>query len=89
MVVDALSKKHKAVVDCAAISSIVPLWIQELDASYQGEPKTDELIIALMIDPKNRLDYLFYIGLLKSKGKLYVGKGNAIREKLIQNIHSS
>lgn len=52
-VADALSRRHKTRADCTAISSVVPLWIQELEGSYQGDLEAKKLIAALMIDPNS------------------------------------
>ena len=47
--------------------------MQELIDSYWGDATAQELIPQLLLDPTSNSDYQLDNGLLKFKGKLYVG----------------
>lgn len=89
LVADALSRREEPGVEVTAISQVVPTWVQEVMESYQGDAIANQLIEAQLIKPGEASDYSYKDGLLKHKGRLYVGSGGQIRAKLIQNIHSS
>lgn len=57
--------------------------------SYQDDEWARDKIEALLWNPESDSDYKYQSGQLRYKDKLYVGTGGEIREKLIQNIHSS
>ena len=72
-----------------AISSAQPAWVQELLDSYVGDPMAQELIPQLLLDPTSNSGYQLDKGLVKFKGKLYVGTSKGIRENLIKALHAS
>ncbi|WOH00637.1 hypothetical protein DCAR_0520008 [Daucus carota subsp. sativus] len=79
LVTDALSRKYEDVPQCNAIHTVVPLWKQELTASWATDKWAQELSASLML-----VD-----GELMKDGCWYVGTGNDMREKIIKNVHSS
>ena len=66
-----------------------PLWIQELQESYDSDPQCQNIISSLLLDPAAHSQYEWDNGLLKYSGKLYVGSTNGLRDKLIQTLHDS
>ncbi|XP_071902770.1 uncharacterized protein [Coffea arabica] len=74
---------------CLALSVVKPLWIQELQGSYDSDPQCQNTISQLILDPAAYLQYEWDSGLLKYNGKLYVGSSNGLRERLIQALHAS
>nr|XP_027075980.1 uncharacterized protein LOC113699828 [Coffea arabica] len=72
-----------------AISSVTPLWIQELQKSYEADPQCQRIISQLLLDPAAQLQYEWDHGLLIYSGKLYVGSNSGLRDKLIQALHAS
>ena len=48
-----------------------------------------DLIPQLLLDPSSNSDYQFDKGLLKFKGKLYVGTAKGIKDNLIKELHDS
>lgn len=72
-----------------AISSIQPIWIQELMDSYNGDHLAQDIMPQLLLDPQSNPEYSLDKGLLKHHHKLYVGAANGTRLKVIQALHSS
>ncbi|XP_071918893.1 uncharacterized protein [Coffea arabica] len=74
---------------CLVITSVTPLWIQELQRSYDVDPQCQSIISQRVLDPTSQSQYEWDQGLLKYSGKLYVGATNGLSEKLIQALHAS
>ena len=88
--VEKTSDYHTSAHHLCAISTVQPVWIQELVESYESDPvalqKIAQRLMNCTTDPDYHLDQQ---GLLKFKGKLYVGSANNIRHDLIKALHDS
>ncbi|KAL3534796.1 hypothetical protein ACH5RR_003257 [Cinchona calisaya] len=71
------------------ISSIQPGWIQEVIHSYEDDKDCQEAIVACLIGHTANTEYAYEKGLLKYKGKIYVGNGGDLRKKIVQSLYSS
>lgn len=93
LVADALSRspKNKEEVTelCAAIAVVVPEWILDIKRSYEEDVQAHKLLslIGTAGDPEG--EYKFEAGIMKYKGRIYVGETGEIRGQLIQAFHSS
>ncbi|KAL2230686.1 UNVERIFIED_CONTAM: Transposon Ty3-G Gag-Pol polyprotein [Sesamum indicum] len=88
---DALSRMDQ-VIDTqhsCAISTHVPMWMQEVKASYEGNTLFQTVIQAKIIEPQSFPDYTYETGVLKKKGKLCVGSHGEIRQKILKALHDS
>jgi transposase InsO family protein len=93
-VADALSRiKHAEGLttdgELTAVSEIVPLWVDDLKESYEGDQWVTELLQKVPLDPEKYKDYSIRNGLLLFKGRIVVGQNKGWREKLIRQIHES
>ena len=95
-VADVLSKLHARNTDqtgqqgsCLAITTAKPLWIKELQESYNSDSQCQSIISQLLLDQAAQPQYEWNNGLLKYGGRLYVGSSNGLRGKLIQTLHDS
>lgn len=66
-----------------AISMIVPLWLLDITTSYEGNSMTMEIITQLTIDTTDPKLWQYLSGLLRRKGKVYVGSNGNLRQQLI------
>jgi hypothetical protein len=73
----------------SAVSSVLPIWIQEVINSYSIDPDAQQLIQELAVVSPNGKGYSLHDGIIKFKGKLWVGNNSALQTKLIQAFHSS
>jgi hypothetical protein len=81
-VADALSRAtHSGV--CMAITTAVPQWTQQVTLSYEADMKCSDLISKLSIDPQAVPNFTWSNGLLRYKGKIYVGTNGVLREQLL------
>jgi hypothetical protein len=72
-----------------AVSSVVLVWVQEVINSYSVDPATQELIQALVVVSPDEKVYSLHDGLIRFKGKIWVGDNSALQTKIIQAFHSS
>ncbi|XP_071923105.1 uncharacterized protein [Coffea arabica] len=82
MVVDTLSRLHGGDQDqtaqqgsCLALSIIKPLWIQELQESYDSDTHCQDIIAQLILDPASQPQYEWNNGLLRHNESLPNSQG--------------
>ena len=61
----------------------------EVLKSYKGDSVVSKLTSALTIKPDSISNYSFIGGLLKYKGKIYIGSLGGLRQKLIACLYKS
>ena len=77
---DALSRKGYE--EDGSIHSLLvmkPVWLSEVLKSYKGDSVVSKLTSALTIKPDSISNYSFIGGLLKYKGKVYIGSSGGLR----------
>lgn len=85
---DALSRRD-ADGEITQITAVQPLWIQEVIQSYEGDNWAQEAILESTLSPFNVSYFHYSSGILKYKGRVYVGSNGELREKIIIMIHTS
>lgn len=88
-VADALSRIPEEQGEFQPLSGAQPEWILEVKKSYKGDNSAQELLTALAINPNHTLDYKLTSGVLRYKGKVYIGKTTALRQKLLHIMNAS
>lgn len=92
-VADALSRRsiqRKDDQQLLGLHSVVVLtWMQYLAISYDGNPKSEELIQQLSVDPAAVKDYQFKNEILFYKGRMLVGTSTKLRQNLLDSYHNS
>jgi hypothetical protein len=94
-VADALSRKYQQEEDtpaeehCAAISVLVPAWMEEVIDSYRTDEACLKLQQELAIDPASNPSYSLQAGIIRYKGRIYIGSSTDLRTKIFHAFHSS
>ncbi|KAL0297604.1 UNVERIFIED_CONTAM: hypothetical protein Sradi_6812500 [Sesamum radiatum] len=88
---DALSRLEYEKVEAHsnAITTQLPLWMQEVQVSYQGDTSSQTIIQAKTINAVPFPDYEYEVGILRRGGKIWVENNGGIREKVIKSLHDS
>lgn len=86
--VDALSKRQEDST-VMSISIAQPTWFQEVAQSYEDDPIALQLLGELIVNPTGLPDYTLHQGIIRFKHKIYVGKGNDLRLKILQTMYQS
>jgi hypothetical protein len=86
VVADALSRKQHT---SLAISAVTPTWITEVEQSYCQDTVCKLLLEQLLLDSQSKPNYSLNAGILRYKGKIYVGNVPPLKKKLLIALHSS
>jgi hypothetical protein len=73
----------------SALFAVVPVWIQEVINSYAVDSEAQQLLQVLAIHSPNDQGYQLVDGLIRYKGKIWVGFNTTIQTKIIQAMHCS
>lgn len=85
---DALSRKPETD-QVLVISSVTPQWIQDAISGYKSDPVSSELLSKLAIDADSVPNYTLNSGIIKFKGKIWLGSNTALHHKVFSALHSS
>ncbi|KAL0374355.1 UNVERIFIED_CONTAM: Transposon Ty3-G Gag-Pol polyprotein [Sesamum radiatum] len=86
---DALSRREPDQCQTYGISTQLPLWMQELQTSYEGDTLFQSVLQAKILDPQSHPEYQYESGVLRKGNKLCVGSHGGIRERIIKVMHDS
>ena len=85
---DALSRVgHLLTVN--ALSLCQPAWTQEVTNSYETDIEAQTLLAQLAITSPDERGYTLNQGLIRYKGRLWIGANSALQTKLISALHYS
>lgn len=86
--IDALSRLGH-LFSLQAVSEAKPLWLQEVLNSYATNVEAQALLTRLSVQSPDEQGYSLQQGLIKHKGKVWIGHNSALQTKLISAFHSS
>lgn len=72
-----------------AISTVIPVWIEQVTVSYEHDNKCKDLITKLSIDSQTVTDFSFHNGVLRYKGKVVVRNSGNLKQQLLETFHTS
>lgn len=85
---DALSRCVTVDPICA-LSTCTPSWIANLKEGYAEDPSAVKLLEQLAISPVNDQGYTLVDGVLRHKGRIWIGNNTMAQQHVIQSLHSS
>ncbi|CAD6242088.1 unnamed protein product [Miscanthus lutarioriparius] len=72
-----------------AISECIPTWIQKLKEGYEEDDQAKQLIMELAVSPKAHPDYTLKEGVLRYKGRVWVGNNTTAQQHILIAMHDS
>ena len=72
-----------------AVSTVQPVWIQEVLNSYTTDLRAQQLLQQLAVSSPNQQGFSLAQGLIWQNGKVWIGQNSALQTKLIAACHSS
>jgi transposase InsO family protein len=87
-VADALSRRGQEA-ELMAISVPLPVWFEDIKASYSDDAKCKTLLAKLALSPDAEPPFQLHQGLLRYKDRIWVGNDGALQHKIIDAFHSS
>jgi len=88
-VADALSRKVEPGDQCAAVSVCTPQWLEEVVRSYDNDEKAKTMMTKLSIDSTALPGFTLHNGILKYKGRIWVGADESLQHKIMSALHAS
>jgi len=85
---DALSRCATTEPLCA-ISETTPVWMDRLVAGYQDDPQATQLLQQLVLSNVTSKDYSLQNGVIRYKGRIWVGNNKVAQQHIMQAMHSS
>ncbi|XP_026383603.1 uncharacterized protein LOC113279108 [Papaver somniferum] len=61
----------------------------EVQESYKDDQVAENLILQLTLQEPKGSDFTYQQGILRYKGRIYIGQGGSLRQKIIYSSHSS
>lgn len=72
-----------------AIVTVLLEWINDIKDSYVGDMFSQQILEEPLNQPGTMGDYSCVSGLIRYKGRIFVGSGNEMRQKILTNFRSS
>lgn len=86
-VVDALSRRIDP--ECHAVLVVVPQWLLDVQSSYSQDTAAQSLLSKLAIAPSVVPHFTLVDGLLKYKGRIWVGADDQLKTRILTALHCS
>jgi hypothetical protein len=87
-VADALSRVSH-LMTIPAVSTVTPIWIQEVLNSYTTDPTAEELLAKLSIHSPDKQGFSLSQGIIRYHDKIWIAQNSALQTKLIHALHST
>lgn len=87
-VADALSRRV-GTGECAAISTVTPMWMQQIFSTYIGDKYCQGILEAIAVDATTFPDYEVVGDILRFKGLVVVGSSTKLRQDIIKEMHNT
>ena len=72
-----------------AVSTVQPIWIQEVFNSYTIDPKAQLLMKQLVVASPDPHGFSLEQGLIRHNGNIWIGQNSSLQTKLIAAFHSN
>lgn len=86
---DALSRRTHHQCKLQAVSTLTPSWMEEILQGYQSDAEAQDLITQLTINPEAKPHFSLVQGILRYKGKVWLGNNIALQQKVTSALHES
>lgn len=87
---DALSHKYEdSTNQCLALSECTPVWLADVVHGYFQDEQSKQLLTELSLNPHAKEHYTLSQGVLRFKGRIWVGNNSQMQHQLITALHSS
>ena len=72
-----------------AISSCTPAWQENLIQGYEEDAEARKILTELALHPENSKGFFLVDGILRYKGRVWLGTNSLAQQHVIQALHSS
>ncbi|GAA0139024.1 hypothetical protein LIER_00655 [Lithospermum erythrorhizon] len=89
LVVDALSRRGHENAQVFIISTVQPVWMQEIQGTYLANRTIQHILAGIIIKPQDYPHYEYKEGLLRYNGRIVVGDDDIMKHKIMAAMHDS
>lgn len=86
---DVLSRARHATINTMVVSQCTPAWVQEVVQGYHSDPQALELLTKLSVNAQAATNFTLKDGLLRFKGKVWIGNNSTLQQKIISAMHNT
>jgi hypothetical protein len=92
---DALSRKYQPSdtvgeqEHCQALAIAIPSWTHDITASYSNDEVAPKLLQEVTVAPTSHANYSVQSGILRYKGRVYIGMATDLKQRVFDSFHSS
>ena len=72
-----------------SLSSCTWSWLEKLQEGYQDDPVTKQLLTELSLNASSNSDYSLSQGIIRYKGRIWVGQNLLAQNHILQALHAS
>lgn len=83
------SMSRKPVPSVMAVSHCSPTWIEQLKSGYEDDEFTKQLLVELSVSATNDKGFQLQNGVIKYKGRVWVGANKLAQQHILQALHDS
>lgn len=84
---DALSRRPSS--ELFSLSSATPQWMLQVMEGYMGDDQARELLVALTVSPNDSGHYTVNSGIIRYKGRVWVGNNIHLQQQIMLALHDS
>lgn len=85
---DALSRRPSDE-ECTAVSTVTPRWLETVIEGYAQDPQAQQLLQELSLTKSNGQGYSLEGGVLRHKGRVWLGTHKAAHDAVLQALNNS
>jgi hypothetical protein len=86
---DALSRKFQDESELNLVSSCTPTWLLDVAKGYETDQFSLDLLTALALKPDAKPGYTLQSGIIKYKGRIWIGQNSTMQNALLAAFHAS
>ncbi|GMJ00774.1 hypothetical protein HRI_003746600 [Hibiscus trionum] len=88
---DTLSRRDSTQSELHQITAttITPTWMLDIAESYQGDSFAQDMLTALLVQPDSISNWSLTKGVLRYKGRVYVGSSGTLRTTILPMLHDT
>jgi transposase InsO family protein len=86
---DALSRKPTRSSPLMYVTTVQPVWLESVRASYEDDAVAQHLLQKLAVEPATEGDYKLDHGILRYQGRIWVGQDEQLQQRIISAFHDS
>jgi hypothetical protein len=71
-----------------AILASTPLWLAKVQEGYEQDPRAQQIIAALVVDPQSVPNFTLSVGIMRFKNRISIGDNTTLQQQVLAALHS-